>query len=218
MGLEARCRAPAGGQSAEGQARLEDKDLVFRGGDLRLEIPLKDVARAEARKGVLRVVSPAGEVRLDLGKDAEKWALKIRYPRGLMDKLGVKPGARVSVVGRHEAWFLEELARRGADVSRSLRQASDLVFAAMSARGDLARLEALREAIEPAGAVWVIWPKGRKEFREDDVRAAGPGARLVDVKVVSVSETLSGLKMMVPVAQRKRQARAPERARKAGSR
>jgi hypothetical protein len=36
------------------------------------------------------------------------------------------------------------------------------------------------------------------------VRAAGPAARLVDVKVVSVSDTLSGLKMMVPVALRKR--------------
>ena len=48
----------------------------------------------------------------------------------------------------------------------------------------------------------MIWPKGRKEFREDDVRAAGPDAGLVDVKVVAFSETLSGLKMMIPVAQR----------------
>ena len=41
-----------------------------------------------------------------------------------------------------------------------------------------------------------MWPKGRKEFREDDVRAAGPSVGLVDVKVVAFSETLSGLKMM----------------------
>jgi hypothetical protein len=153
---------------------------------------------------VLRVVSPAGEARFELGRDAEKWALKIRYPRGLMDKLGVRPGARVSVVGRHEPWFLGELERRGAVVSRAVRKGSDLVFAAMSAPADLSRLPVLREAVEPAGAVWVIWPKGRKELREDDVRAAGPAARLVDVKVVSVSETLSGLKMMIPVALRKR--------------
>jgi hypothetical protein len=121
-----------------------------------------------------------------------------------MDKLGVRPGARVSVVGRHEPWFLGELERRGAVVSRAVRKGSDLVFAAMSAPADLSRLPVLREAVEPAGAVWVIWPKGRKELREDDVRAAGPAARLVDVKVVSVSETLSGLKMMIPVALRKR--------------
>jgi hypothetical protein len=36
------------------------------------------------------------------------------------------------------------------------------------------------------------------------VRAAGPGAGLVDVKVVSFSETLSALKMVIPVAQRKK--------------
>jgi hypothetical protein len=183
-------------------ARLEDKQLTFSG-DLRLKIRLEDIRSADARKGVLTVVGPAGEARFELGKDAEKWALKIRYPRGLMDKLGVKPGSRVSVVGVDEPWLLEELKTRGADVSTRLRKGSDLVFAGMTAPADLARLGDLRAAIEPAGAVWVIWPKGQKAFREDDVRKAGPGARLVDVKVVSVSEKLSGLKMMVPVALRR---------------
>jgi hypothetical protein len=203
MGLEARCRAHVGGRSGAGLARLEDKELIFRG-DVRLKIPLTDIRSAEARQGVLTIASPAGEARLELGRDAEKWALRIRYPRGLMDKLGVKPGARVSVVGLDEPWFVQELEARGADVSSRLRKGSDLVFAGMATCADLARLGALREAIEPKGAVWVVWPKGQKVFREDDVRAAGPAARLVDVKVVSVSEKLSGLKMMVPVALRKR--------------
>jgi hypothetical protein len=79
MGLETRCRAHFGGKSGEGQARLEKKDLVFRG-ELCLKIPLKDVKTAEARKGVLRVESLAGEARFELGSEAEKWALKIRYP------------------------------------------------------------------------------------------------------------------------------------------
>jgi hypothetical protein len=50
--------------------------------------------------------------------------------------------------------------------------------------------------------VWVVWPKGRKELREDDVRAAGGPAGLVDVKVMAFSDTLSGLKMVVPLARR----------------
>jgi hypothetical protein len=204
MGLEARCRGHFGGRSGEGLARLEDKDLIFSGA-FKLKIALEDIQTSEANKGVLRVESPAGEARFELGKDAEKWALKIRYPRGLMDKLGVKPGSRVSVVGLDEPWLLKELEQRGADVSRGrIRKGSDLVFAGMTTAADLSRLTSLREAVEPDGAVWVIWPKGRKTFREDDVRAAGPGARLVDVKVVSVSERLSGLKMMVPVALRGR--------------
>ena len=73
----------------------------------------------------------------------------------------------------------------------------------MSAVRDLARLRVLRETIKPGGGIWVVWPKGRKEFREDDVRAAGPSVGLVDVKVVAFSETLSGLKMMIPVKLRK---------------
>lgn len=137
---------------------------------------------------------------------------ELRYPRPLVEKLGVKPGMRVSVVSLDEPWLLEELRARGAEVTTGRpRKGSALVLAGMTRPADLARLPALRKAIEPDGAVWVIWPKGRKEFREDDVRAAGPGARLVDVKVVAVSDTLSGLKMVVPVALR---AKTPQSSRR----
>ena len=77
-----------------------------------------------------------------------------------------------------------------------------MVFASKwicSAKSALARLRALREHIKPEGGIWVVWTKGRKEFREDDIRAAGPGAGLVDVKVVAFSETLSALKLVIPV-------------------
>ncbi len=158
----------------------------------------------EAKSGELVVVWPEGEAAFALGKDAEKWALKVRYPRGLLDKLGVKPGARVAIVGDLPGDFLKDLRGRTDDVARGRpKQDTDLVFVAMSDPKDLGRLAALRTAIKPAGGIWVVWPKGRRAFREDDVRAAGPGAGLVDVKVVSFSDTLSGLKMVIPVAQRK---------------
>ena len=126
----------------------------------------------------------------------------VRYPRSRMEKLGVKPGSRVSVLGIDEATFLAELAERGADVSSRARAGSDIIFVAMASKDDLPKLDALRRAIKPEGALWVIWPKGRKEFREDDIRAHGPRAELVDVKVMAFSETLSGLKMVVPLAKR----------------
>jgi hypothetical protein len=57
----------------------------------------------------------------------------IRRPRPLLDKLGVKPGARVSVVGVETTGFLDELSARGADVSaRRTRKGTDLVFVGMS--------------------------------------------------------------------------------------
>jgi hypothetical protein len=207
MGLEADCSARIGGRSVLGKARLEDKDLIFRGAE-RLTIPLTAVTSATAKAGRLLVRYSGGSASFELGKAAEKWALKLRYPKSRIDKLGVKPGLRVAVVGVDEAEFLKELRGRTADVSLAKPKAgSDLVFVAMSDRKDLARLAALRKAIKPEGAIWVVWPKGRKEFREDDVRAAGPGAGLVDVKVVAFSETLSGLKMMIPVALRPKKSR-----------
>ena len=126
----------------------------------------------------------------------------VRYPRSRIEKLGVKPGARVAVVGLEDAAFLAELKERGAEVVGRVTKDLDAVFVAMSAPKDLAQLVKLRHAIQPAGMIWVIWPKGRKEFREDDVRNFGPQAELVDVKVMAFSETLSGLKMVVPLAKR----------------
>ena len=131
-----------------------------------------------------------------------KFDKAVRYPRSRIDKLGVKPGFRVTVLGVDDPDFLAELEERGADVSKRTRPGSDMIFVAMAAKADLPRLDALRRTIKPEGAVWVIWPKGRKEFREDDVRAYGPRAELVDVKVMAFSETLSGLKMVVPLANR----------------
>ena len=119
-----------------------------------------------------------------------------------MEKLGVKADQLVTVLGVDDAEFLAELKERGADVSTRTRAGSDLVFVAMTSKDDLPKLDALRRAIKPAGAIWVIWPKGRKEFREDDVRAYGPRAELVDVKVMAFSDTLSGLKMVVPLKKR----------------
>jgi hypothetical protein len=74
----------------------------------------------------------------------------------------------------------------------------------MERTGDLARLPALRDALKSDGALWVVWPKGRPAFREDDVRKAALRAGLVDVKVASFSDTLSALKLVIPVARRGR--------------
>jgi hypothetical protein len=53
------------------------------------------------------------------------------------------------------------------------------------------------------GALWVIRPKGRKEISERAVMDAGKAAGLVDVKVVSFSETHTAEKFVIPVAQRR---------------
>lgn len=202
MGLEATCQARRGREVAIGKARLEETDLVFRG-DFRFKVAFKDLRRVEARGGTLHLEWTDGQAALDLGDQAARWAEKIRHPPSLIDKLGVKAGARVSVIGVDDRDFLAQLAGRTGEVTRGrARPGSDLVIVAMSERAHLPRLAKLRAAIKSDGAVWVVWPKGRQEFREDDVRAYGPTAGLVDVKVARFSDTLSALKMMIPRAQR----------------
>lgn len=202
MGSEARCDVRLNKQTSKGRARLEEKELLFRG-DFRLKIPFGDVKSIDVKRGVMTIAFPGGEAAFDLGPDAEKWAEKIRNPRGLLDKLGVKPGMKVSLLGIEDAGFKKQLRARTDDVTEGrAAKGSDIVFVKMTEAKEAARLEALRTAIKPGGAVWVVWPKGQKAFREDDARNAGPAAGLVDVKVASFSDTLSALKMVIPVKDR----------------
>ena len=202
MGSEARCDVRLNKQTSKGRARLEEKELLFRG-DFRLKIPFGDVKSIDVKRGVMTIAFPGGEAAFDLGPDAEKWAEKIRNPKGLLDKLGVKPGMKVSLLGIEDAGFKKQLRARTDDVTEGrAAKGSDIVFVKMTEAKEAARLEALRAAIKPGGAVWVVWPKGQKAFREDDARNAGPAAGLVDVKVASFSDTLSALKMVIPVKDR----------------
>jgi hypothetical protein len=122
--------------------------------------------------------------------------------RPLLDKLGVKAGQKISVLGLRDKAFLDRLGDRSRDVSSRPRKGSDLIFVYMREREDLSRLGVLRPYLKPAGAIWVLWRKGRKTFREDDIRSFGPDVGFVDVKVVAFSATLSALKMVIPLALR----------------
>jgi hypothetical protein len=66
----------------------------------------------------------------------------------------------------------------------------------------LSRLAALQNSIKRNGMIWAIWPKGQKHIKEDMIRSAALSQDLVDVKVMAFSETLSGLKLVIPVAKR----------------
>jgi len=197
MGLEIDCIARADGRESEGHARLEAKDLHFRG-SFALKIPFGDITSAEAKKGWLHVTHRGGTLALELGPAAETWALKIRYPRSLIDKLGIKADSRVSVVGISDKKFWADVSERSAHSQRRLQPDAHVIVWGATNVGDLERLTELRETLAPNGAIWVIWPKGKKGLREDDVRAAAVRRGLVDVKVVSFSETHSGLKLMIP--------------------
>jgi hypothetical protein len=196
MGLEAECRVWFDGKPSIGKAHLDSAAVSFRG-DFRLDIPFSVLESFEAKGGQLRLKWPQGEAIFELGAAAEQWHLKIRYPRSRMEKLGVKEGMRVSVLGVKD----EELRRHG---SGRLGKNNDLIFLGAESEKELARLPILIDSLQPAGAIWVVFPKGRKDFKDSHVRDAGRAAGLVDTKVVAFSETHSALKWMIPVAKRSR--------------
>jgi hypothetical protein len=201
MGNEATCRVEIGGESAEAKALLETEELIVRGA-VRAKIPFRETTDVDARDGVLRLRWNERDVRVHVGKDAAKWAEKIRNPKSVLDKLGVKAKQRVSILGTVDDAFLHELEQRGVDVSRRLRKDSDIIFFAASRREELSRLDELRRSLQPAGAIWILRPKGVSTISESDVLALAKTAGLVDVKVVRFSDTQTAEKLVIPVAHR----------------
>ena len=120
--------------------------------------------------------------------------------RSLLDKLGVKDGTRVAVLDVDDDDFAAELAGRAVEIVAE--GPADVVVWAVDEPADLARLPSLIEWIHPAGALWAVWVKGRKELNENHVREAALDAGLVDVKVARFSASLSALKLVVPKAKR----------------
>jgi hypothetical protein len=161
-------------------------------------IPYKSIQSLEAAEGVLQVTWPGGTAALTLGRYAEKWAHKIRNPRTLADKLDVKAGLRVSLIG-----VANVLDGRTHDITEGkAAKESDLIFFGVEAVKDLARVGRLIGSIKRNGAVWIVYPKGVKAITEHDVRGAGLAAGLVDVKVARFSQTHTALKFVIPVGQR----------------
>ena len=78
------------------------------------------------------------------------------------------------------------------------------------AAGLAGKLKAFRKTIAPDGMIWVSWPKRASGVATDlsdvVVRDTALPLGLVDVKVCAVDETWSGLKFVIPVAQRGRRA------------
>ena len=129
MGAEADCDVRFKGKNATGHARLETEMLQFRGGDLRLSIPFKEMSKVSARGGILSVVFADGTAAFDLGDAAAKWAGKILNPPSRLAKIGATAAWRVSALGVTDEAFLQELEAIVAALSigRAVKD-SDAIF------------------------------------------------------------------------------------------
>jgi hypothetical protein len=120
----------------------------------------------------------------------------------LLDKLGVKPGHRVSVLRLDAPWFMDELRLRGANVSLRRRKGSDLVFLGCESRARLTEIAGIEPYLARNGALWVITVKGSREANQNDAMRAGLTAGLVDNKIASFADTQSAIRFVIPLARR----------------
>jgi dipeptidyl aminopeptidase/acylaminoacyl peptidase len=124
--------------------------------------------------------------------------------RPLLEKLGVKPGARVALVNLADSGFKKLLRTRTTDVTTGRPTGQcDLVFIGASTRDELKRIAEVKAWIEPNGAIWVVRPKGgRSELRDTDVIDAGLAAGLVDNKIASFSDTHGAMRLVYRIKDR----------------
>jgi hypothetical protein len=128
----------------------------------------------------------------------------------LPKKLGIREGARVHVAGAPEGFDavldplptgVERLGRLGSDM--------DVVLLFVTRERDLrTRFAKLAAALEPAGRLWVAWPKQASgvasDLDFDTVQRIGLDAGLVDNKSASVTEAFQGVQFVYRLKDRPR--------------
>ncbi len=137
----------------------------------------------------------------------------------LVRKLGLKPGMVVRLMDPPDGYWallggspeaLEvhvggEVTGRRSDVADHSPADFTHLFATDLATLD-AHFAAARRGMTTDGMVWASWPKKSSgvasEVGRADVMRAGHAAGLVDIKVAAVDATWSGLKFVIPVADR----------------
>jgi hypothetical protein len=96
----------------------------------------------------------------------------------------------------------EEIGDVGFDEQAAASAGLQCAHIFVTTRAELERkTAALRQLIEPAGFIWVSWPKKASkvptDITEDVIREVVLPIGLVDVKVCAVDGTWSGLKLVI---------------------
>jgi Protein of unknown function (DUF3052) len=126
------------------------------------------------------------------------------YTTPLLDKLGIRPGMRVAILGVDDEAIRPLIAERTSDIAEGWPLPdTDVVLLGADSLDALAQLAQLAARIRPAGAIWVVSRKGKAAtLRDVEVIAAARDAGLVDNKVVSFSPTHTCLRLVIPRALR----------------
>ena len=205
MGYETKCRVQVDDGSgkprtADATVLLETDELVVRG-EARIKVPRRDIESVSRRNGVVTVTAPTATVRLTLGEPAAtKWEQKLREaPKRLIDKLDVKPDAKVWLLELASPELEAQIAERTSEVSRGKSARDrDVVFVGVERDAHLSRIERAMNAMLDDGAIWVIHPKGPDGVADTSIFEKAKALNLTYTKVARVSDTHTAEKLVRP--------------------
>jgi hypothetical protein len=125
----------------------------------------------------------------------------------LAKKLGVKKGLKMAVYHKPEYYF-NLFTDFPENVKLINKGKVDLIHYFVKKEKQLQKdIIKLKDQIEQNGMIWISWPKKSSkvetDITEDVVRNLALKNGLVDIKVCAVDETWSGLKLVIPVKDRK---------------
>ena len=128
----------------------------------------------------------------------------------LWKKLGIKGGARVAIIGApaHFRSLIEPLPD-GVRVATRLSGDSDVIVAFESKAAGLRKSFAtLPKKLDPAGGLWICYPKKSSTLPTDltfeSVQATGLKARLVDNKSCAIDHDWSAVRFVYRLKDRSR--------------
>jgi hypothetical protein len=127
----------------------------------------------------------------------------------LAKKLGIKKGFVIRLINQPDYYFdLFDVFPEEVEIVDELEMPKDFIHLFIKQASELkAIISELGEELKPNGMIWVSWPKKSSkvttDITEDIIRNLALGNGLVDIKVCAVDEIWSGLKLVIPVKNRK---------------
>jgi hypothetical protein len=120
-------------------------------------------------------------------------------PAPLTRKLGIGPGARLSLDAAPPGWRVTGLPEGVVCVPPPARV--DVLIAFFRTAAELpGRLPPLAERVFPAGSLWIAWPRRagghRSDITERSVRDHALALGIVDTKVAALDDDWSGLRFV----------------------
>ncbi len=127
----------------------------------------------------------------------------------LAKKLGIKPNFKMRLINVPEYYFdLFTDMPEDIQVLNDKKIKKDFIHFFLKDINELEKnITDIKNEIKPDGIIWISWYKRSSKIptdvTEDKIRASALASGLVDIKVCAIDEIWSGLKLVIPVKNRK---------------